>query len=237
MASTFTVAFPLYPDCTLLDFAGATQVFAFAPGFSVLWVAETLAPILTTENVQVLPHKTFDQVVSEGIKIDLLFVPGAGSGVAVQMLNPAYIGFLKKVGPGAQWAGSVCTGAFLAATAGLLDGCRASTYWSQRPNLKLFPKLVVEPGYPRWVIDEEKHRFSGGGISSSIDLALELVQRLVGVEARLATQLSIQYAPDPPLPPSGDPSKAPVETTVEVAEGQADFVAAVKKATQQVVGS
>jgi cyclohexyl-isocyanide hydratase len=236
MGSTFTVAFPLYPDCTLLDFAGATQVFAFTPGFSVLWVAETLEPILTTENVKVLPHKTFAQVQSEGIKIDLLFVPGAGSGVAKQMLNPAYIGFLQTVGPAAQWAGSVCTGGFLMATAGLLDGCRASTYWSQLPQLRLFPTLTVEPGYPRWVIDEEKHRFTGGGISSSIDLALELVQRLVGVETRLATQLSIQYAPDPPLPPSGDPSKAPVQTVVEVTEGQADFVAAVKQATQEVVG-
>ena len=125
----------------------------------------------------------------------------------------------------------------MVATAGLLDGCRASTYWSQLPNLKLFPKLIVEPGYPRWVIDEEKHRFSGGGISSSIDLALEIVQRLRGVETRMATQLAIQYAPDPPLPPSGDPAKAPPEITIEVTEGQADFVGAIKQATLQVVGS
>ena len=237
MASKLTVGFPLYPGCTLLDFAGATQVFTFAPGFSVLWLAEKDAPVVTTEKVRVLPDKTFDQVIQDEIALDLVFVPGGGPEVAVEMLNPAFIGFLQTVGPTAQWAGSVCTGAFLVATAGLLDGCRASTYWSQLPSLKLFQKLVVEPGYPRWVIDEEKHRFSGGGISSSIDLALELVQRLRGVEARMATQLSIQYAPDPPLPPSGDPSKATPEITVEVTEGQAGFVAAIRKATQQVLGS
>lgn len=236
-----TVVFPLYQGSTLLDFGGSTQVLAFAGGFQVIWAAETRDPITTSEGVQVLPGKTFAELEKEGTAIDILFVPGGGEsdgkGVATTMLNPAYLDFLKSAACTAQWVGSVCTGAFLLATAGLLDDCRVTTYWSQLPSLKLFSNLkVVTDGYPRWVIDEERHRFSGGGISSSIDLSLELVQRLLGVEARQQTQLSIQYAPAPPEPPSGDPSKAPPPVTVEVCESQADFVAAVRKATLEVTG-
>lgn len=53
MSATITVGFPLYPGCTLLDFAGATQIFAYTPGFKVVWVAATLDPITTTEGGRV----------------------------------------------------------------------------------------------------------------------------------------------------------------------------------------
>ena len=55
------VVFPLYDGSTLLDFAGATQIFAFA-GFEPVWAAASLGPVTTTENVQVLPGDTFEGV-------------------------------------------------------------------------------------------------------------------------------------------------------------------------------
>ena len=231
-----TVVFPLYQGCTLLDFAGATEVFSFGAGYPVVWAAETCDPILTTETVRVLPGKTFREILDGDLAADIVFVPGGGPRVADEMTGKAMIGFLQAVAPRARWVGSICTGAFLLAAAGLLDGCEATTYWSQLPNLRLFPSLAVPRGYPRWLIDEQSHRFTGGGVSSSIDLALELVQRLGGVEARQRAQLSIQYAPDPPQPPSGDPSKAPPEIVVEVTEGQADFNAAIHAGVKAVIG-
>jgi ammonia channel protein AmtB len=65
MAEKLKVVFPLYEGSTLLDFAGATQVFAFA-GFAPVWAAACLDPITTTENVQVLPGDTFDGSYSAG---------------------------------------------------------------------------------------------------------------------------------------------------------------------------
>ena len=61
----FCVGFPLYNGCTLLDFAGATQIFGFSAGYQTLWLAATLDPITTTEGVQVLPQKTFVDVLAE----------------------------------------------------------------------------------------------------------------------------------------------------------------------------
>jgi len=240
----FCVGFPLYNGCTLLDFAGATQIFGFGAGYQTLWLAATLDPITTTECVQVLPQKTFVDVLAEQDvedpafdkhKIfDILFVPGGGEKVAKFMRDADFVGFLRQMASASQWVGSVCTGAFLLAAAGLLQGCHATTYWSQRENLALFPDITVPQGYHRWVIDEHHHRFSGGGVSSSIDLALELVQRLSGIQRRQTAQLAVEYAPDPPLPPSGDPDKAPACITQNLLNEQQAFLRAIRQASLTV---
>jgi cyclohexyl-isocyanide hydratase len=221
--------FPLYQGCTLLDFAGATQVFAFA-NMTPVWLAATCDPVKTTEGVEVLPGGTFED---PGGAIDIVFVPGGGDAVAKAMLDPVLVGFVREAGSAASWAGSVCTGAFILAAAGLLDGYEATTYWSQRENLALFPKVKVSAGYPRWVIHD--NRFSGGGVSSSIDLALELVSLISGPTTSMTAQLSIQYAPDPPYQ-SGDPAQAPPEVTAQVLKRQKKLTAKMRKAVEKVVG-
>lgn len=231
MAEKPKVVFPLYDGSTLLDFAGATQVFAFA-GFTPVWAAACLDPITTTENVQVLPGNTFDRVRQEGA-VEILFVPGGGPQVGEVMQDATMIDFVRDVGRQARYAGSVCSGAFLVAAAGLFDGCEVTTYWSQRENLALFPTLRVAAGYPRWVI--QGNRFSGGGVSSSIDLALELVNLLSGPTQSMSTQLAIQYAPNPPHT-SGDPGQAPHEITSSARAAQKDFDATMRLAVEKVLG-
>lgn len=232
MSSTpITVGFPLYPGCTLLDFAGATQIFAYTPGFNVVWIAANRDPVPTTESVSVLPSATFD----DHPPLDLVFVPGGGSdGVGAAMLDPVFQDWLKRAAGRAEWVGSVCTGAFIVAAAGLLDGCEATTYWSARPVLALFPRIEVVPGYPRWHLDEEKKRFSGGGISSSLDLALKLVEIIAGRQAAQTSQLFVQYAPSPPVD-AGDPTDASPELVVSVTQSQASFTAGLIAVTRQVL--
>ncbi len=229
--TTYTVGFPLYEGCTLLDFAGATQVFSqwVSPGFQAVWLAASLDPVTTTEGVQVKPGRSFD----DPGPIDVLFVPGGGGDVAKAMQDPVVVGFVRQAGQAARLAGSVCTGAFILAAAGLLDGCEATTYWSQRENLALFPRIKVAAGYPRWVFSG--NRFTGGGVSSSIDLALEVVNRLAGPTECQEAQLSAQYAPKPPFD-SGDPATAPPEVTADVRANQQDFIATIRKATRAVIG-
>jgi cyclohexyl-isocyanide hydratase len=230
MATSLRVGMVLYDGCTLLDFAGATQVFAFAPGFEVVWLAPTLDPIETTESVKVLPHCTF----ADAGDLDIVFVPGGGDAVGTVMQDSTYVDFVREAGSQARMAGSICTGAFIVAAAGLFDDCEVTTYWSQRENLALFPNLRVSAGYPRFVIHGD--RFSGGGISSSIDLALEIVNAISGPTQSMSTQLSVQYAPDPPFQ-SGDPGQAPPEVTAAVRASQASFTAAIKAGVEAVLGN
>ena len=229
--SSWIVGFPIYDGCTLLDFAGATQIFSqwVAAGFESVWLAPSRDPVRTSEGVQVLPSRCFDD---PGV-IDILFVPGGGEEVGKVMQDPAYVDFVRQAGQAARFAGAVCTGAFIAAAAGLLDDCEATTYWSQRENLALFPRITVAAGYPRWVFSG--NRFTGGGVSSSIDLALELVDRLAGPTKCQEAQLSTQYAPRPPFD-SGDPATAPPEVTTAVHTNQKQFIACIKEATLEVIG-
>src|SRR5260221_2314217 len=101
MATTMRVGMVLYDGCTLLDFAGATQVFAFAPGFEVVWLAPELRPITTTENVQVLPHCTFDEAGT----LHLPFRPGGGGEGGTVMQEPVYGDLVRTAGSQAAQGG------------------------------------------------------------------------------------------------------------------------------------
>lgn len=238
---TLVLGFPLYPGCTLLDFAGATQVFAPWTGLNVKveWIAQELQPLPTTEGVSVMPTVTIDKAPA----LDVLFVPGGGGdGVSFAMLDPRFQAGVRKLAEGTAHVGSVCTGAFVLAAAGLLDGYRATTYWSQLDNLALFPKIEVDVHcYPRHLFDRD--RFTGGGVSSSIDLALFLAQKLrgatgdpwPGAKACMEAQLIIQYQAQPPYN-AGDPSGALPELAEEVRRSQAGFIAQVREATEKVIG-
>jgi cyclohexyl-isocyanide hydratase len=228
------VGMPLYQGCTLVDFAGATQVFNASKGFRAIWLSHDPA-VTTTEHVSVLPNYPFDHHPP----IDILFIPGGGpEGVLQAMQDETYLAFVRKTARTAAWKGSVCTGAFVFAASGVLRDCEATTYWSQIPTLQLLAEklnlTVTENYYPRYLFDERQHIFTGGGISSSLDLALELVLRIKGVEAAEAAQLYIQYQPAPPTN-SGIPSEAPPDIVAPQWEGGKEFAAILKPAIEKIL--
>jgi cyclohexyl-isocyanide hydratase len=231
-AQTIIVGIPLYQDCTLMDFAGAAQVFGSAEGFKPILLANEV--ITTTEGVIVQPNYP----LSKHPKIDVLFVPGGGSdGVSAAMQDKALLRFLKRTAKNATWYGSVCTGAFVLVAAGLLYDTEATTYWSQLSTLRLVEdkmKLIVPEDYPRFIINKKKKTFTGGGISSSVDLSLELVRTIHGKRQAELTQLNIQYQPDPSTN-AGDPAHAPKAVTAQTRKAQAGFTAAMVKATERLL--
>jgi cyclohexyl-isocyanide hydratase len=165
-------------------------------------VAETNIAVAAHNGVgfQVTPHKTFDQVP----KVDVLWVPGAAiETIAKQMQDRTYLDFLRSRSEHASFVTSVCEGALLLAAAGLLDGYSATTHWSVIPCLKKFTKVKVAEGHPRYVVD--RNRVTGGGISSGLDEALELIRLIVdkdggdGVNIAEQVQVITQYFPKPPV--------------------------------------
>ena len=110
------------------------------------------------------------------------------------MFNAAFQAFIKKIALEAEWTGSVCVGAFILAAAGLWNNCTVTTYWSQLSNLGLLREhcnIKISEGYPLGIIDEKLKRITGGGVSSSLDLALMLVKKIKGKWTAEASQLYI----------------------------------------------
>ncbi len=120
----------------------------------------------------------------------------------------------------ARYTTSVCTGSLLLAAAGLLDGVDATTHWAARDALA---ELGANPVAERVV--ERGKVITAAGVSSGIDMALRLVELLLGETAAQAVQLAIEYDPDPPHD-TGSLEKAPdqlvglVRRTMEAQDAQ-----------------
>jgi transcriptional regulator GlxA family with amidase domain len=107
------------------------------------------------------------------------------------MERPEVMAWLQRVAPATSVTASVCTGAFLLAQAGLLQGKRATTHWEDVAGLRrLFPEVeVVEER--RWV--DLGSIVTSAGISAGIDMSLHLVARLAGDELARQTARQMQY--------------------------------------------
>ena len=196
--STFQIGFVIFPNLTQLDFTGPLQVLHRLPGATIHIVAKTRDPVPSDCGLSLVPTTTF----SECPKLDLICVPG-GFGVVAAMTDPDTVEFVRRQGEGAQWVTSVCTGAFVLGTAGLLRGRRATTHWAYTD---LLPKVgaVWEKGRVVW----DGNVVTAGGVTAGIDFALGIVAKLAGGDVAQSIQLSIEYDPSPPFA-SGHPDRAP----------------------------
>jgi len=199
MAEPFTIVFALYPGVTLLDFTGPQQVLCRLPGAHTVAASAAGEPIdadgLTFANLTRL---------ADIPACDVICVPG-GFGCTDAMVDPVFMGEIKRLAAGARYVTSVCTGSLILAAAGLLKGRRAACHWAWRDLLIPFGALP-DPG--RVVRDGDI--FTGGGVTAGIDFALTLASEIAGPEFAQAVQLTLEYAPAPPFD-SGRPETAPPE--------------------------
>jgi transcriptional regulator GlxA family with amidase domain len=155
----------------LLDFAGPVEVFNSA-GYHVHTVAATRDPINCFNIMTLKPDYTF----ADCPRVDIVVVPGGSVGHVAG--DKRVTDWLVQASSTSDVTFSVCTGAFVLAKAGLLDGKEATTHWSGISALrKQYPKITVRED--RRVVDNGK-TVTAAGVSSGIDGALHLVDRLSG---------------------------------------------------------
>lgn len=180
------LAFPLVQ---LLDVTGPFQVFATAndlvleaggrPPYDLQVVGRSGALVTASAGLKLSTRP----LPSAGAAVDTLIVAG-GRGVEAAAADPMIIEWVRTRAKRARRIASVCTGAFLLAASGLLDGRRAATHWSYCAELaRRFPKVRVESD-PIFVHDGPI--WSSAGVSAGIDLALALVEEDLGRTLALA---------------------------------------------------
>jgi len=189
------VAFVIGPYATVIDFTGPWEVFqdVHVEGrgtthddmmpFDLYTVAESTDPVEATGGLMLVPDYAF----ADAPQPDVIVVP------AVKR-SPAMLDWLRQASPGADITMSVCTGAFVVAEAGLLDGKSATTHHQFFDQFaERYPKVELQRGR-RFV--ENSGISTAGGLTSGIDMALRVVERYFGTEVAQRTADYMEYESD-----------------------------------------
>lgn len=171
-----------FPGVQSLDVAGPAEVFAAAGDHYRVRVAavDASAPLATGSGFAIVPEVALDDLRGP---LDTIVVAG-GAGTREALADERLIPWLRTAAPRARRVASVCSGAFLLARAGLLDGRRATTHWQWCDTLAdAFPQVTVDPD-PIWVRDGPV--WTSAGVTAGMDLALALVEDDLGPQAALA---------------------------------------------------
>jgi transcriptional regulator GlxA family with amidase domain len=176
MTSSFTIGILVFDDVEELDFIGPLEVFGIArdngaPCRTML-VAKTHVEIRAHYGLTFRPEATF----SNCPLLDLLIVPGGPGARGPARHDAATIEFIRRQ---AGQVASVCTGSLILASAGLLNGVRATTHRNRLDMLREYPGIQVDPN--QRVIFEGRLA-TAAGITAGIDLSLAIISRQWGDE-------------------------------------------------------
>jgi transcriptional regulator GlxA family with amidase domain len=183
MPSVRRVVVVAFPGVQTLDVTGPAEVLRAAsllqpPGYEVTVAAAQREP-LATSTVSFVPDAALDEITGP---IDTLLIAG-GTGTRAAEDDERLVEWIAEAATRSRRVASVCTGAFLLARAGLLDGRRATTHWASCADLAdRYPGVTVEPD-PIFVRDGNVA--TSAGVTAGMDLALALVEEDLGRDVAL----------------------------------------------------
>ena len=190
------IAILVFPGVEELDFVGFLEVLAVSNKvkgseyFETELVGTERGPILCSGGMRVMPDQTLFELGAH----DLLFIPGGGAsrgtGVDLLMKDQQVLDRLKESFQEGKRVWSVCTGALVLGKAGLLRGRRATTHHALMDEMKSAGATPI----PERVVTDGRIT-TGGGISSSIDVGLALVEEELGKRIRRKVEMRMEYPP------------------------------------------
>lgn len=192
-----TIAMLAVSNSVMLDVCAPLDVFSFVnlwlqmsglsskPVYALSIVAHESGPVSTTSGIKIFADKSFDDAHDD---VDTLLIAG-GIGAEYDSPDPRVVAYLQRMAPKARRIASICTGAFLLAESGLLNGRKATTHW-------MFCERFAQK-YPFIQVDADRiyvrdgHIYTSGGVTSGIDLALALVEEDWGHKTALMVARAI----------------------------------------------
>jgi transcriptional regulator GlxA family with amidase domain len=180
-------AFAIGPGVNVIDTAGPWEVYcdtAIYGGrgqFDLYTVAASTSPVEGNSGLEITPRYTYDNAPQPHVVV-----------IPAHAESPATIEWLRRVAKRADLLMSVCTGAFILAQTGLLDGKSATTHHGSYDDFEaMYPSIRLVRG-ERFV--EHERVATAGGLTSGIDLALRVVERYLGHAGARATTRYLEYS-------------------------------------------
>ncbi len=194
MLKQYNIGILIFNEVEVLDFTGPFEVFSIArhigsdqKAFNVSTIAQRKEMIKARNGLKVYPDYCFDDTPH----FDILIIPGGYGAEKIEIHNKEVINWIENRMENVDIMASVCTGAFLLAESGLLDGKKATTHWMDIDRLeKEYSKIKVQRDV-KFV--DEGSIITSGGISAGINMSFHIIQRLLGVEVAKATSRRMEY--------------------------------------------
>ena len=198
------IAVVLYEDFELLDVFGPLEMFGLLPDhFAIHLLAQTSGSVKSAQGPRSVIDATFDQ----HRQYEIVLVPG-GCGSRIQINNTVLLNWIRHQSQQAQYVASVCTGSALLATAGVLDGLKATT------NKLAFDWVSQQGQNVNWVhqarwVQAGKY-FTSSGVSAGMDMSLGLIAHLLSedVSRQVAIWAEYEWHNDPEWDPFANLAKS-----------------------------
>lgn len=186
------VAIPLFPRFTALDAIGPYEVLQRIPSIDVTFIGHERGEVRSENGMLGV---TIDATFEEMPAPDIVVFPG-GVGTRTLVDDERVRAWVRAAHESTTYTTSVCTGSLVLGAAGLLNGLTATTHWACYPELEATGAKATAQ---RVVEHLDRRIITAAGVSSGIDMALRLVELLVDRIAAQASQLMIEYDPQPPF--------------------------------------
>ena len=182
----------IFPQVEEMDFVAPFEVLSYinkieANSTQVFLIAETVELLQANNGMKIFPDHSFDTCPN----LDILVVPG-GKGRLVAMHNPKIKEFVLHQSKQAQYIASVCTGAFILAEAGLLEGKKATTYHSAFSELQVYNTTIIE----KVKVVRDGNIITSAGVTSGLELGFYILKILFGSILAKEVANKIEYIVD-----------------------------------------
>jgi len=192
---TRAIGFLIFPEFQLLDAAGPLAAFEIAGryaegAYALTVLAATTGAVRSSSGAVMVAAPLTDAPA-----LDTLVIAG-GEGTREASRDPAVLAYVLAVSSRARRVASVCSGTYILAEAGLLDGKRATTHWSRSAHFaRRYPQIRLEPDR---IFIRDGSIWSSAGITAGIDLSLALIAEDLGEDiARRTAQQLVVYRQRP----------------------------------------
>jgi transcriptional regulator GlxA family with amidase domain len=179
----------LFSQVEEMDFVAPFEILSYinkleANSSEVVLIAEKLELIQASNGMKIFPDYSFDNCP----KLDILIVPG-GKGRLQAMHNFKLKEFVQHQSRQVRYMASVCTGAFILAETGLLDGKKATTYHSAFEELQAYNTIIVEKAK----VVQDGNIITAAGVTSGLELGFYILKILFGSVLAQAVADKIEY--------------------------------------------
>ncbi len=185
-----TIGILLYDGYTTLDAMGPHQVLSELMGVNVFFIAKQKGLVSNIAGMKVDVEKSIAEIDS----LDVLLVPGGFKDTYLAAQDTAILNWIRRIDKTTTYTASVCTGAWILGSAGLLNGKNATTHWYGKDILKSYGATVQNK---RWVQDGKY--WTSAGVTAGMDMCLALVGAIRGEKYAKAAMLDLEYDPRPPF--------------------------------------